>query len=746
MKLNRYIISVSLSVFLAVPAILACLGPDSSGYYSSPFNVTEPQNQQREGDGPGYDETLDFWHDYTKGNISREDTRRFFDYATIDSIGTRHYKFYDYLLKANDRDALEYIMNCLEFNRLVENYQGELWDYEVPSPDDIRNFISRIEHISTSTAFKPRYEFLKIRAYGAIKDNDGVMKIWKNNEKRKMSDALRTRMLGYVGGVLYRQGKYAEALDYFYRAGDNNSVQWCIEKLAGSDNLSRLYQHNPTSPAIPFIMEDYVNYLIATTEAGRNISGDSDYSVFDPDIREACGEAVYDAYAQRNQMSELCRRVLDENKTDCPMAWATVSGIVSIISGDAETGLNTLLKAKMLNGDNRTRGNLENFTLWALMLNSGKGNDNYDREFADVLKVRYNGICDHAGRFMRDYSPSAMRMRDSFGNVLGPDYQFMTEFFAREAVAHFCALGQPQRAMAILAMLDDMPAVEYGNRFLVELRNMIDGDKPSGAGMAFINYALERKPQNNIDRLLQPYAFKYLNLANDATGTRLMREGKFKEALSYLSQVDPKWARTQPVAPYLHLCYVSAEYYDFNKSEYINVDVLRSHINYKAIYCSNLIKALQEYDNLKGDEKALKALEIAGRFHFASPVGSGWAISSYRWSVNEPENEFTVYARKWLDNASRYASTVKTGTLISYALLALPSGATEYETSYPFGVAYSSHPESIHYYLDSPTDKQKEALKFIADNWTQVGLPWHVSRCDVLQSYVAGNFISKPRY
>lgn len=745
MIFKRYIATLlAVSSGMLLPAFLAipCGGPNDLGYYSSPYRLEKNLTDEEEGDRPGYDETLDFWYAYAEGNVARKDIRDFFD-KVEDGDNLYKYALVKYLDSKGDHAALEYIGNCLELNRLVKNYSGDLWNYEVPSPMDIRNFIAKIEKVKTNDIFTPRYEFLKIRGYGAIKDDEGVEKIWKKNRDKKMSDALRDRMLGYVGGVLYRQGKYPEALEYFIKGGDSNSIQWCVEKLAGSDNLIKLYNYNPNSEAIPYILQDYINYLIAESQAGRRTDANEDFSVYDSDIRDMLGKRIYDVYGQRDEMISLCKRALSENKTNCPLIWAASEGVVETIAGDPALGLSTLRKAKEMDGPKKYKDNLRNFTLWALMLNSGRGDNAIDREFAEDMKVFYAGVVKDAKAYMKDYS-KAVRQTKDYSGLTGGDYGFLTNFLYKEAVAHYYSLNQPVRAMAFLTMLDDLPTVNYGNPFLAELRNLMDKEKPIGDVYAFMSFIGDDSLSNPIDLMLKPYAAKYNNLANDVAGTRLMRDGKFSKALTYLSEVDPRWARTQPIGPYLTLCYPNPDYYSFSRNRTIDLDYMRSHINYKAMFCADLIDNIQEYEKLSGDEKALKALEIAAMCHFASPKGDGWAISDYSWSVSTPENEFSKMMGNWLDKALASAEKRSTKMLINYAILTAPSVKGQYDEAYAFGRKSSYGSDRSDYFIDSPTEAQKRAMSFIKSNWNMDNLPYHIGQCDVLQAYVTGNLISKP--
>ena len=757
MNLKRFITGVSVVVALALPPVaFSCLSPDDTGYFSSPFKAEDNGLTTEKQDSPGFEETLDFWSDYVGGKVSRKDIKDFFDITSQENSveGAEDNNFFRYLKTTNDDDALDYIEKCLELGFLVKLYQDDLWDYDTPDPGDILSFVSTLDKISTKDVFRPRYELLKIRSYGAIKDNEGVMKVWKKNEKMKMSQALRNRIDGYVGGVLYREGKYEEALDYFCRAGDANSIRWCVDKLAGSANLAKLYDHNPNSPAIPYIMEDFMNYLIAATHAGRidmicdesvPDEDEEEYTVFDDKIAEMKSKEGYSIDADRNDMALLCRRALEEGKTTNPQMWAMSLGVLQCLGKDYTEGLATLQSAFQMNGTPVSERNLRNFYLWALLINSGRGDAEVDSRFVREMKSFYNSVVTDANIMMRDYGKEARKKKRDYIYPTSPEFKFFTNFMAEEGVAHFLETGNNPRAMAFLAMLDDLPALKPGDGFLVKLRDMIDRSRNKNNGKEFLTYMNKDVPGNEIDRLLIPYARKYRDLTNDAIGTRLMREGNFEEALKYLSQVDPKWIRTQAIFPYLKTPYAS-EYYDFRKSDrYKNLDLSRSNTNYKAEFCGDIIDAMDEYASLTGDDKAMKAFEIAALCHYATPEGAGWALANYTWSCYDQVNEFTKMAKQWLDKALKDATTDHTRMLAYYGILSLPTGSGD-DISYPFGKSYDYKTKKTSYYLDQPTSQQREALNFISQHWGLADNMYQINRCDVLKSYVAGNFISKPVY
>ena len=734
-----------------MPNASGCGDGGAYGYESSPFQVGLIENYDHNGDKAGYEETLDFWEEYVKGGVSRSDIRYFFDNATLDSvIDARPYRFLNFLKDHNDQNALTYIKYCLELNEHVNRYMGDLWSYEIPDTSEIEEFIKRISKASTSKEFKPRYEFLKIRSYGAIKDNAGVMKVWDKN-KKMLPSPLRDRMEGYVGGVLYREGKYPEALDYFSKTGDRNSIEWCVEKLAGTDNLTKLYNHNPNSGAIPFILQDFMNYIIGSTNAGRLLNAGSGAKFYNNNYEEVTAS---DLRTQINDMKNLCDIVLSEGKSDNLKMWATALGVLQAIEGNPEKAIQTLHNAENLSGDALSDKNFENFKLWVLLLNSGKGNYKADEEFASALETKYNQVRNLQARKSKDYSKEAMKRRKNWETKNDTDYEFLTQFMREEVPAHFILNHQPEKAMAYLAMMEDMPVDYNSSSFYYSLQSGLNEELTLDQAKSFREYVVSDKDNNNpIDRVMKKYADKYENLANDVVGTRLMREGKFKEALPYLAEVDKKWIGTQPIASYLRSYLPSADYYNFQRN-YTQPSPagITNNYNYKANFCAEMIEAMEDFDNLSGDKKAHKALDLAALCHYASPLGDGWALSDYAWSSTEPTNEFTEMMKTWINKSLSNAQSDKTKNLAYFALLSIPDTKQKstygdfYYYEFPYGYTTRNNNKVDRYYLVSPSAAQKTGLTFIKSHWNQNDMPYQMSHCDVLKSYVAGNFISKPSY
>lgn len=722
---------------------LACAGPNYTPYDFSPFRIIEAKTADSEsGSTKSQDETCSFWAAYTKGALTRDQIESYFK-----EVDFHNFRFetsrplYVYLSKNNDLTALQYIHDCMEFNQLSANFQDSGWEYEERNPAALRAFARRIAARKGGKTFGNRYDLLRMRVAAVLHDDAEIMKIWNSVGKKMSPSALRDRMGGFVGGVLYRQKKYPEALDYFYASGDNNSISWCVSKLAGADNLSALYDHAPNSNATLYVLQDYLNYLISATKAGRvtDFSGDEyeyDYSDY--------GLKPEEAAAQRESFIQLCDRVLADSRCRDKMAWATAKGALLCTCGRPDEALSTLRAGRELDGDDTAAVNRDHMEAWALLLLSGKGNHSADKDFIESLTRIYSTAETESRKLSHDYTNPYSYW--DFDEDRMPAYEFLTTFLAEEAITHYSNMRQYARALGIMAMIDDLPiSPGYDNTFMQRLRDNIFSDLTEAQALTFFSLC-EGKCDNPVDECLHPYAAKYSNLANDAFGTRLLRQSRFEEALKYLEKIDNKWFITQASYPFLNRYsrYVSP-YYEFRRTRTDDGvwSPYRPH-NTKAEYCTDMIQALKDYDTLKGNEKGAKAWEIAALYHMGSPAGDCWAISDYAWSVCEPMNEFNDASYAWLLKGLKNSTDPKTMSRIYYALLASPTRGEDSDTPvYAIGVS-APYDGPVQYYWNDKSKIATDAMNYLMAHQDILADDYTMSNCDVLKDYAAGDFIAKP--
>lgn len=708
-------------------------------YAYNPFKVIAPIKKSWGGaTAKAQDETISFWRAYTGGAVTYEEITSYFENADAGNLYPEdHSELIRHLERKGDKVAIGYIRDCLEFNRLSDRFESSGWEYDERNPVELREFAKLIANRNGGKVFGPRYQLLRMRIAGVIHDDTTIMAIWESTGAKMRPSPLRDRMGGFVGGVLYRQKKYPEALDYFYESGDNNSISWCVSKIVGPDNLRNLYDHAPNSTATLYALNDYINYLIAQTEAGR----DEALAHVWEDEREAVKESLL----QRKDFIKMCDGVIDGSRCDYPMAWAIAKGILQLTMGKTTDGLATLTNVRKLSGTEIMRSSLDNFELWALMLNSGKGDDSLDRRMIEALETVYrNAVAESLEAEKMRFSK---RYEDRINLDEAPYYSFLTTFFTREAEIHFKNVGKPQWALAVMAMMDDLPISpqEDSGIYLNDLRNSIFKDLDKKAALAFIELA-ENSADNEVDRYFGKYAALYRNVANEAYGTRLLYADDFAGALKYLEKVPSKWLPTMAIYPYLNR--YSQPYYTYSFGRTVKGAGRWSPyypINVKALFCNQMINDMREYDSQTGNERAEIAYRIAATYHYASPQGDCWAISDYAWSISNPTNEFNERSKEWLMKALDNATDPRLRCRIFYAILQSPSTDRDGNIVEAFGYT-TDNDGMIRYYWNNHTNLYRQAADYLMTNYDVVRQDYYMSQCDVLQDYAANRFVAKPRY
>lgn len=739
MKLKNYIAAVSLFA-TSLGSMLPAFGCGPSPYrpYSyNPFCVIEPLNTSTYGGSEkAQNETISFWKNYLKGEVSEKEITQYFANARFDDLLPENgSKLMRRLQALNDQKAIEYIQDCLKFNKLSDDFEGSGWEYAERDPAVLRTFAQRIEQRKGGKVFGPRYDLLKMRVAGLLRDDEKVLNIWKTKGRNMSPGSLRDRMGGFVGGVLYRQGNYPEALDYFYSAGDNNSIAWCVSKILGPVNLQKLYEHDPNSNATLYALNDYMNFLISGSMAGRANQTDDEWCE---------NERLSDALRHRRDFIALCNRVLSEGICDNPMAWAMAKGALQLTLGEKTEGLKTLVDARKMKGSPTMKKNLDHFELWALLLNSGMGDNDIDNRMLTLLEKVYDEAREESLKEVNNFDRNIVD-KEAAPEMTTP-YLFLTTFFAKEATTHFKEISHPEWALAVMGMMEDLPIAPLGGSgmFQNDMRQDIFRNLDDKDALSFLTL-MDTPATSMLDRYFSKYAAKYRNLANEAYATRLLCRNDFNGALAYLKNIDTKWLPSLAIYPYLSR-YIPRYYYDFQREE-TGAGRWSPYYptNYKAMFCRQMLEDMEKYEKETGNRRAEAAYRIASLYHYASPQGDCWAISDYSWSVVSPTNAFNDESLKWLRKALRDASDKELKCKIYYAILSSPEIDTAGGVHYAFG-STGEFDGPVRYYWDNRSALNSEAADYLMDNYSIVKENYQMSRCDVLRDYAASRFVAKPTY
>lgn len=698
----------------------ACVDESPGPYASNPFRIIRMPEQTYEF-GLSDDvnrETLDFWRNFTAGQVTDDQIRDFFNKtepATFNAA-TDMSPLTVYLRNNKQKAALDYISDCFALNAIQAKTRSLYWEYEKPSAEVFLPLYNKIKNKNPKGELGLRYKLLKLRVLTEMRNDNAIMEMFKKDGDRIPDTAIGRRIRGYYGGFLYRKGNYIDALDYFDLAHDPNSVAWCVEKLIGLDNLKKLYAHAPESKALEFVLQDYVNYLIMASCAPEEYR---DFMLESSD--DATKEWIYNPVADIKEFMQFAEEVVEAGHIPDPMAWKMAVGIARTLMGETEEGVKTMAEAATLKGSEMARATLPKITCWALL-------KNWDGSSNSTGKALALSMMQLADDFRRGQNLEVELFAKGEYNFKSYDVDFFTGFFAAEATKEFKSKN-PGRCVAFLQWADDLSSNFNRYGFLSANRDMMDREFSKTQLNDAITF-LENQAATDVDVMMlsaRPYA---RSMAYDVAGTRLLREGKFKEAKGCFDKMIDRYIVTSAIYPYLSRGFWGALYgdsYTFRRSDFNESWSPYYAANIKSDFCHTISNMMEEYDEgLPGDTKAEKAMLIAGMMHIASPGGDCWAISEFSWSIGSQYNSMTEQCSLWLQRAMEQAQDPVIKAKAMYAMLSLPINQDQRPTEYTFDDRWE-------YHLTTPA--LRNAMTTLKRLYRQPNMPDYISSCDAIASY-----------
>lgn len=719
MRLKQFL-AVSAVLFIAFRA-MPCAEMGYPWESSAFFNAVAVQPTTEEAvQLAGESESCDFWYEYTAHRVSKAQIQRFFDTATVVNFQKRKTRsaLYSYLLAHRDVAAISYLRLCLLYNNACRVYQDRLWNYENPKTVSFIPILREI-NMAKDKKFASRRLFLKMRCLFTLKRYPLCVKLWEGQASALPDSRLKDRIKGYLAGAYYHLSRFNDALDIYYALGDANSVNWCIDRMIGLGNIKALYEHNPRSLALQFLVQDFANYY-ATTVKGRKEFVPSEYtSSYDSTLSEVSKRVI----AESADFVAFARKVVTEGKTDCPMLWQSAAGYIECLNGDYVGGYESLGNAGPLAGTDQMRLNLRTLRLWASL----------------DLPVHEAGYGDYLTSELKFYYPCALKEAKDTTTSVDTYYQrVMNDVFAEKAVRYYNLCGQTNTALALSALASVISfnypynngQDEYGGAFFDELDTI-----PTSQVVGFKKF-LHEQPSDAMDKFLLAQLqacelYCYDDFYDELIGTKLMRDRRFDEALPYLKSVGTAYILSQAVNPYLTQRAIN-DAKPFRRSqcqEYYADSIKPVARNVKAEYCAMIIAKMKKFRALTGDDKAMAGYFLANDLFQASRAGDLWAISDYSWSSTLQSNAFSLMAIDVLRESIGATQSVDILAKCYFALAGIPVG-----DALAYSYEYDEDNPTVGKFVFKPSALQLDAYRFLAAHYPTDDPA--INRCDVLRDYM----------
>lgn len=679
-----------------------------------------------------------FWVDYTgsenasyeMNNLSWVDMENF--EASTNSIVRK-------ALDSGDKEMEEYLRVLVSYIKLSSDLDDDNWAYPTKSQKAQRNMRMQYLHdrakAYNGTRLLPQYRLLAMRTLMGLGDTQGIINYWNQAEGTLQPSVYRDMMRNIYAGALLRTGKKKEACDIYAEQGDMLSLKWIMRDGRDLNGMRSEYARDPNAPTLIYLVQDFVNRGSFTLRAQY------EYDWENPAYVTASQQEM-------RQFIAFAGQVVKEGKTQVPALWQSAAGFLTCNLGDTQQGLAMLDKAMKMKGTQRMLDNVR-MCRWVASTQTADGSKKYQDYFLDELKWAQTVEKKEIDQYNSDYN--------SYGFASNHYTEVMQNIMYDIMPAKAMQWGNANLATALQGWMSNHERLIAGNN--VGEDYWVSGDYKyaldslgSQEMMAYRDYLTTGKGATTaLERYLNTGASPDMNADyfNDRIGTKLIREGQFKAAIPYLQKVPLSYYGKQAISFYMarrdmeiprwfkHQVVCHGEWWGE-----CGEDPTPVKSNQKLDFCEKMIILQDVVDH--PEDAGITAVEakyqMAALLYQASYKGECWYISRYGQSCADEccyrgEKDFVAWAAQLLDEAASMPNNdFALRQDILYARAYVPAG-TRYITrtwDADYNMTETKNTASREY------TTMNDLADFYRTNSRQTAR--YVSRCDILQQFLRGNY------
>lgn len=702
--MKKYIV-LSL-IALAALQSWACGGWIRPNYYMfSVFNRDLMEN-------PFSSSVEKYWVDYT----GSEDARWACD--ILSSVKPDEFDKTDNIIvatarKRNDTETLNYLRLLVKYLN-NDGSQFNRWNY--PTKEQLAQQKSAVIEVQKKAAayrgtkYRNQYSLLLMRCNMTAGNQNDNIAYWKNTASKLKESVYKNWMKDIYAGALYNTGKKDEACKIYAELGDMTSIKYCVRKKRNLKGLKEEYAADPNSPTLIFLVQDFVNNTQETLDNGS-----------DPEVMryvEATGIYQNDI----DGFIEFAGQVLKEGRTKSPSMWEAARGWVNYMIGNQDDAINQLTNAKTLAGTQRMKDNARA----CLMLASIKSAQPTD-EFFNYMLGEYKWLDKVAGV---NGGVTLENRVQSETFATDPHYADVFERVTYDAlVPQLEDWGMRNTAIAVLGMAKDrgVSLGEYSHEI----------DSLSSSELDHYYHYLNSDNHNAFEKwAIGENKFDETNF-NDLMGTKLLREGEFNAAISYLEKVPLSYISDQGISYYMarkdynQEIWLKRQFLSFLKEEKTPVES-----NAKLQYCRDMVALDNKINNATGEEKNLLLYKKACLLYQASYKGDCWYLAHYSQGVYDVqksnEYDFINSSRILLGTVQRNTTDVD----LAFKCMFAQTFITAETTGYCIMSDYDWRNNTTNYSLDTAMPHYRAMTRLTAYKNENAGInaPYY-SKCDVVKKF-----------
>ena len=722
------------TLVLAAAGALACGPWFRPHYYTfSAFNrnqmgqqFTERLNQYWK----IYDSSID---DYAMSSLSWVNLENF-DTSTNEIIAAARKKG-DTEMQLYLRLLITYLQECDKVD--VDNE----WAY--PTKLQMKQHNAKLDYIFNAartyegTRLRPQYCLLLMRSLMLKGDNQAIVKYWGSTGVKLPPSVYRDMMQDIYAGALLRTGSKAEACRIYAGLGDMQSIKWVMRNERDLEGIQKEYAADPNAPTLIFLVQDYVNNAEETLKAQNeqdNVS--QEMAAFNRQLEE------FKVLAQQAVKNKNCKN---------QALWQSALGYIQHLQGDNNAAIASLEKAVKMDGTQRMR---DNARACLIVAQTDAGADN--NKFYNLTAKNINWLTDACKAEPGD-AGSGWSSSNHYSEVL-------QNVVYDQLVPKFKDWGKIQLSTALLGWmqryeqsLNNYTAQEQEESATAWFSGNYGEELDMLSAEEMISYGeyLRSKPTNDLERLVLSGSKTFdENWFNDIVGTKLLREGQFTAAISYLEKVPVSYINRQGIARYMAARDYNVERWfkrqvvDRSWDDIYNREPNKTVTeNQKLQFCRDVMSIVDRI-NFGGNATARDYYRLANLYFQASYEGDCWYLARYRNSMWDTicyknEMDFLAEAVQMLDKAQQMNKAAFDSNdeqaydlqqRILYARAFIPFGEELTYTTWD-----ANYNATTHYNKQA---HQYQALLELSNFYSRYfyrGVEPYISKCDVLKQFRAQN-------
>lgn len=648
--------------------------------------------------------------------------------------------------------------------KYLENSQVTANSWNYPGPEELAQYQANLKAMLAEAAgyqgklLYDRYYLLRLRILFRQGEYQSIINMWEHSPL-KGEGVFVDMSRDYYAGALYHVGRQTDAAVQYALSGNMFDAHQCMRYLHGAQCLASVVKADPNSPVLPYMLEELVNGCRESFDYYRNVELMRPYVEhcmpwlkmqelrvpYDCIDYEGCGDGEYrlselpslgkwfgmvHAYQVSREEYSIIDQVIEQQSSDKSVTdrcmWLSAKAYLLYLKGDYDKAWKTIQQAVKSSGSQASELNAR----YLLMLLSTRQSS---------LKVMENTLAKGLPEFLvpEEYSWSHTSADGSYTyydyeNRVVSNSSCLNHLVKYGIVDRYLRQGDSVMATMAWSLLCNRYEDYYS--YLPS-----SGDEHywmfSKLGIANKQALLAKieSPAAKQGVLLQlicgrlPFdKYDYY----DVMGTHLLCDGRFEEALPYLTKVPLSFISRQPIAPYAAVR--SFRDTPWEKKIVDNFGDMNLTTNAKVDYCREVLRLRQQLATATGEARCEAAYQLGALYHQASAMGNCWwlayygvsTIYDYNLTLSDGHFDFHTASREMLKDA--LASTNTDLRYKAYYLLIHQGHNGLY-----YG-KWSNDYSDYSYVLDATSPYYPLLRQFKNDLYVKKGMPAYVSHCDDL--------------